>query len=193
MLFHYQNLNRASPFHRRTKIRPGRACRQAERAWCGKRRRHRRPGGKPSRGHEKPQRIRKPGGRILYTAHAGLEMLTLDKDTMHYKEGVAAKYAGLVYDGKWFCPLREALAAFVAETQKTVTGTVRMKLYKNNCRMSALSPLLPVQRRVRHLRRGRGYTTTRMRRASLTCSACRSRCAPSRSKTKNLIPYHSLR
>ena len=60
-------------------------------------------------------------------------MLTLDKDTMHYKEGVAAKYAELVYDGKWFCPLREALAAFVAETQKTVTGTVRMKLYKGNC------------------------------------------------------------
>ncbi|WP_066687255.1 argininosuccinate synthase [Christensenella intestinihominis] len=74
-----------------------------------------------------------PGGRILYTAHAGLEMLTLDKDTMHYKEGVAAKYAELVYDGKWFCPLREALAAFVTETQKTVTGTVRMKLYKGNC------------------------------------------------------------
>lgn len=74
-----------------------------------------------------------PGGRILYTAHAALEMLTLDKDTSHYKEGVAVKYAELVYDGKWFCPLREALAAFVAETQKTVTGTVRMKLYKGNC------------------------------------------------------------
>ncbi len=74
-----------------------------------------------------------PGGRILYTAHAALEMLTLDKDTSHYKEGVGAKYAELVYDGKWFCPLRESLAAFVAETQKTVTGTVRMKLYKGNC------------------------------------------------------------
>ncbi|MEA5003238.1 MAG: argininosuccinate synthase [Christensenella sp.] len=74
-----------------------------------------------------------PGGRILYTAHAALEMLTLDKDTSHYKEGIGAKYAELVYDGKWFCPLRESLAAFVEETQKTVTGTVRMKLYKGNC------------------------------------------------------------
>ena len=75
-----------------------------------------------------------PGGRILYTAHAALETMTLDKDTMHYKEGVATKFAELVYDGKWFCPLREALSAFVAEIQKTVTGTVRMKLYKGNCK-----------------------------------------------------------
>lgn len=74
-----------------------------------------------------------PGGRILYTAHIGLESLTLDKDTMHYKELVAVKFAELVYNGKWFSPLREALSAFVAETQKTVTGTVRMKLYKGNC------------------------------------------------------------
>ncbi len=74
-----------------------------------------------------------PGGRILYTAHAALETITLDKATMHYKANIANEYADLVYNGMWFSPLREALAAFVAETQKTVTGTVRMKLYKGNC------------------------------------------------------------
>ncbi len=74
-----------------------------------------------------------PGGRILYTAHAALETLTLDKGTMHYKALVSHEYADLVYNSMWFSPLREALAAFVADTQKTVTGTVRMKLYKGNC------------------------------------------------------------
>ncbi len=74
-----------------------------------------------------------PGGRILYTAHAALESITLDKATMHYKALVSHEYADLVYNGMWFAPLREALAAFVEETQKTVTGTVRMKLYKGNC------------------------------------------------------------
>ncbi len=74
-----------------------------------------------------------PGGRILYTAHAALESITLDKATMHYKALIANEYADLVYNGMWFSPLREALAAFVAETQKTVTGTVRVKLYKGSC------------------------------------------------------------
>lgn len=74
-----------------------------------------------------------PGGRILYTAHQGLESITLDKATMHYKAIISHEYADLVYNGMWYSPLREALAAFVAETQKTVTGTVRMKLYKGNC------------------------------------------------------------
>lgn len=74
-----------------------------------------------------------PGGRILYTAHRALEMITLDKDTQHYKQLVALKYAELVYNGMWFSPLREALAAFVKNTQKTVTGDVKMKLYKGNC------------------------------------------------------------
>jgi len=74
-----------------------------------------------------------PGGRILYTAHAALESITLDRRTMHYKEGVASKFAELVYDGFWYSPLREALSAFVCETQKTVTGIVRVKLYKGNC------------------------------------------------------------
>ncbi len=71
-----------------------------------------------------------PGGTILYEAHHGLEELCLDRETLHYKQQVALRYADLVYDGKWFTPLREALDAFVRETQKTVTGTVRLKLYK---------------------------------------------------------------
>lgn len=73
-----------------------------------------------------------PGGAIIYYAHKELERLCLDRATMHYKEQVAIKYAELVYDGMWFSPLREALAAFVDETQKNVTGTVRLKLYKGN-------------------------------------------------------------
>ena len=73
-----------------------------------------------------------PGGTILYYAHRDLEYLTLDRATMHYKEQVASKFAELVYDGNWFTPLREALSAFVTSTQQTVTGTVRVKLYKGN-------------------------------------------------------------
>lgn len=74
-----------------------------------------------------------PGGAILYAAHGELERLTLDRETLHYKEVIAKKYAELVYDGVWFAPIREALDAFVNVTQETVTGTVRMKLYKGNC------------------------------------------------------------
>lgn len=74
-----------------------------------------------------------PGGTILYLAHRELELLTMDRITLHYKELVASRYAELVYDGVWFSPLREALDAFVDVTQRTVTGTVRMKLYKGNC------------------------------------------------------------
>ena len=73
-----------------------------------------------------------PGGTILYRAHQVLETITLDRDTMHYKELVASKFSELVYDGKWFTPLREALSAFVDETQQTVTGDVKLKLYKGN-------------------------------------------------------------
>ena len=73
-----------------------------------------------------------PGGTILYRAHEILETLCLDRDTHHYKELVAAKYAEIVYFGQWFSPLREALDAFVNETQKTVTGDVKLKLYKGN-------------------------------------------------------------
>jgi argininosuccinate synthase len=74
-----------------------------------------------------------PAGTVLFNAHREIELLTLDRATMHFKEIVAARYAELVYDGVWFSPLREAMDAFVDSTQKTVTGTVRMKLYKGNC------------------------------------------------------------
>ncbi len=74
-----------------------------------------------------------PGGTILYTAHRELESLTLDRETLHYKEVIAPRYAELVYYGQWFTPLRESLDAFVAKTQERVTGTVRLKLYKGSC------------------------------------------------------------
>jgi len=74
-----------------------------------------------------------PGGTVLYKAHRSLESITLDRDTMHFKSLVAQRYAELVYDGLWYSPLREALDAFVNATQKTVTGTVKVKLYKGNC------------------------------------------------------------
>ena len=74
-----------------------------------------------------------PGGTVLYFAHRELEYLTLDRNTLHFKETAALRFAELCYDGLWFSPLREALSAFVDETQKTVTGTVRLKLFKGNC------------------------------------------------------------
>lgn len=74
-----------------------------------------------------------PGGTVLYLAHQELELLTLDRITLHYKQMIALRYAELVYDGVWFHPLREAMDAFVDVTQQTVTGKVKMKLYKGNC------------------------------------------------------------
>src|SRR5215470_13722866 len=73
-----------------------------------------------------------PGGTLLVTAHRELEALCLDRDLMHYKQHVALKYAELVYYGLWFTPLRESLDAFVSSTQKTVTGSVTLSLYKGN-------------------------------------------------------------
>lgn len=73
-----------------------------------------------------------PGGAILYRAHQVLETITLDRDTQHYKEILALRYAELVYFGQWFTPLRSALDAFVDKTQETVTGDVKLKLYKGN-------------------------------------------------------------
>jgi argininosuccinate synthase len=73
-----------------------------------------------------------PGGTILYTAHRELESLCLDRDTAHYKEQMAVRYAELVYDGKWYHSLREAMQAFIDYTQENVTGWVKMKLYKGN-------------------------------------------------------------
>ena len=73
-----------------------------------------------------------PGGTILYRAHEVLEMITIDKDTKHMKQKLAVDFADLVYNGKWFTPLREALTAFAVDTQKHVTGQVKLKLYKGN-------------------------------------------------------------
>ena len=73
-----------------------------------------------------------PGGTILYHAHEALEMITIDKDTAHMKAKLAVDFADLVYNGKWFTPLREALSAFADKTQEHVTGTVKLKLYKGN-------------------------------------------------------------
>ena len=73
-----------------------------------------------------------PGGTILYHAHKVLESITLDRDTQHYKQQVAIKFGELVYNGQWFTPLREALSAFVDKTQESVSGDVKLKLYKGN-------------------------------------------------------------
>ena len=73
-----------------------------------------------------------PGGTILYFAHEQLEMLCVDKDTLHVKQKLSVDFADLIYNGKWFSPLREALSAFVEKTQEYVTGTVKLKLYKGN-------------------------------------------------------------
>ena len=73
-----------------------------------------------------------PGGTILYTAHEMLEQLCLDKYTQHYKQRMALEFADIVYNGQWYSPLREAMSAFATKTQETVTGTVKLKLYKGN-------------------------------------------------------------
>lgn len=73
-----------------------------------------------------------PGGTILVEAHQALEQLCLDKETLHYKDVIALKYAELVYNGQWYSPLRQAFDAFVDVTQRHMTGTVRLKLYKGN-------------------------------------------------------------
>ena len=73
-----------------------------------------------------------PGGSILYFAHEQLEMITVDKDTLHEKQKLAVDYADLIYNGKWYSPLQEALTAFANESNKYVTGSVKLKLYKGN-------------------------------------------------------------
>jgi argininosuccinate synthase len=77
-----------------------------------------------------------PGATILHTAHSELEALVLDRETMHLKEMLVTKYSELVYNGWWFSPLREALDAFTASTQRYVTGQVRLKLFKGSCRVT---------------------------------------------------------
>jgi argininosuccinate synthase len=79
-----------------------------------------------------------PGGTILYEAHRALESLVLDRDTAHYKQQVALRYAELVYYGQWFHPLRHALDAFIRQTQKNVTGSVRVKLFKGRATVAGV-------------------------------------------------------
>jgi len=79
-----------------------------------------------------------PGGTILYEAHRALESVTLDRATLHTKQQIALQYAELVYDGQWFCPLREALDAFVAATQRNVTGRVTVKLFKGRATAASI-------------------------------------------------------
>lgn len=73
-----------------------------------------------------------PGGTILMEAHAILETICLDKETQHFKQNIALKMADILYNGQWFTPLRESICAFVDETQKNVTGDVKLKIYKGN-------------------------------------------------------------
>lgn len=74
-----------------------------------------------------------PGGTVLWIAHRALESITMDREVMLMRDGLMPKYAQLVYNGFWYAPEREALQTFIDETQKNVTGTVRVKLYKGNC------------------------------------------------------------
>lgn len=102
-----------------------------------------------------------PGGTILVNAHKAIESLTLDRETMHYKQQVALKYAELVYYGQWFCKLRESLDAFVNTTQQNVTGTVRLKLYKGNCTLAGVkSPKSLYQSNLASFTMGDEYDST---------------------------------
>ena len=102
-----------------------------------------------------------PGGTILTTAHSALESLTLDRETMHYKQQIALKYADLVYYGLWFSQLREALDAFVNVTQRNVTGEVRLKLYKGRCTLAgATSPNSLYQTNLASFKMGAEYNPT---------------------------------
>ena len=73
-----------------------------------------------------------PGGTILYFAHQQLEMITMDKDTLHIKQKLAVDYADMIYNGKWYSPMQEALTAFANKANEYVTGSVKLKLYKGN-------------------------------------------------------------
>ena len=102
----------------------------------------------------------------------------LDRETLHYKDVVAVKYAELVYNGLWFTPLREALDAFVDSTQGPVTGTVRLKLYKGNIISAGRKALSACTAKILPPSGRRTSTTSRTPRASSTCTACRSRSRP---------------
>ena len=100
-----------------------------------------------------------PGGTILFEAHRALEGLTLDRETAHYKSQVALKYAEMVYYGEWFCPLREALDAFIAQTQKDITGSVRVKCFKGRATVASVkSPKSLYSRSLASFTMGKDYT-----------------------------------
>ena len=100
-----------------------------------------------------------PGGTILFEAHRALESVTLDRETLHYKQQVALKYAEMVYFGQWFCPLRRALDAFVASTQRNVTGSVRVRLFKGRCTIESIeSPNSLYSGKLASFTMGREYT-----------------------------------
>ncbi|HPY77335.1 MAG TPA: argininosuccinate synthase, partial [Anaerohalosphaeraceae bacterium] len=102
-----------------------------------------------------------PGGTILTTAHRALEMLTLDRDTMHYKQQAALKYAELVYYGQWFSALRQSLDAFINVTQQTVTGTVRLKLFKGQATLAGVkSPKSLYNPKLASFTMGQEYNST---------------------------------
>jgi argininosuccinate synthase len=82
-----------------------------------------------------------PGGTILYEAHKALEQICIERDTLHYKQQIALRYAELVYNGQWFHPLREALQTFIDHTNATVTGTAKVRLFKGRAQaIAAQSP-----------------------------------------------------
>jgi argininosuccinate synthase len=119
-----------------------------------------------------------PGGTLIVSAHAELEALTLERDVKHYKEHIGLRYADLVYNGLWFTPLRAALDAFVAETQKTVTGSVTLSLYKGNIaiagrasELSLYSPWATATTRKMRPASSAFLASPRGRRPS--CAACR--------------------
>ena len=100
-----------------------------------------------------------PGGTILFEAHRALESITLDRETAHYKQQVALKYAEMVYFGRWFCPLRHALDAFIDSTQKDVTGSVRIKCFKGRATpASVTSPKSLYSASLASFTMGRDYT-----------------------------------
>ncbi|MHC4981823.1 MAG: argininosuccinate synthase [Planctomycetota bacterium] len=100
-----------------------------------------------------------PGGTILFEAHRALESVTLDRETSHYKAQVALKYAEIIYYGQWFCPLREALDAFIAKTQSNVTGSVRVKCFKGRATVAGItSPKSLYSRSLASFTMGEDYT-----------------------------------
>ena len=114
-----------------------------------------------------------PGGTILKVAHDCLETLTLERETMHYKQQVAIKYAELVYYGQWFSPLREALDAFINVTQRNVTGEVKVKLFKGRCTPAGVkSPNSLYAKDLASFKMGAEYNPTDAI-GFIRCSACR--------------------